>query len=154
MILGIDTSCYTTSVALMDQESRLICDMRRLLAVEKAARGLRQSDAVYAHTQNLPQLLDNLLQQYPAEQITAIAVSNNPARKISLSGCFYLRIWRRPYLSCGIASTSAMLQPSGRAFGCSAVVRWTALAGTIYSSAFIRRHRRNTAGRALPTNYY
>ena len=78
MILGIDTSCYTTSVALMDQESRLICDMRRLLAVEKGARGLRQSDAVYAHTQNLPQLLDNLLQQYPAEQITAIAVSNKP----------------------------------------------------------------------------
>ena len=60
MILGIDTSCYTTSVALMDQESRLICDMRRLLAVEKGARGLRQSDAVYAHTHNLPHLLDNL----------------------------------------------------------------------------------------------
>ena len=78
MILGIDTSCYTTSVALMNQESRLTCDMRRLLAVEKGARGLRQSDAVYAHTQNLPQLLAELFCQHPAQQLTAIAVSAKP----------------------------------------------------------------------------
>lgn len=78
MILGIDTSCYTTSVALMDQQGRLISDMRRLLSVEHGARGLRQSDAVYAHNQNLPQLLAELFREHSAKQLKAIAVSCRP----------------------------------------------------------------------------
>lgn len=78
MILGIDTSCYTTSVAIMDNQSRLICDMRRLLSVAKGERGLRQSDALYAHTQNLPQLIPEAFAQCPAQQLEAIAVSLRP----------------------------------------------------------------------------
>jgi len=78
MILSIDTSCYTTSVAIMDLEGRLICDVRRPLPVEKGCRGLRQSDAVYAHTRNLPYVLEEALGQCPAERLTAIAVSTRP----------------------------------------------------------------------------
>ena len=33
MIIGIDTSCYTTSVAIVDEAGRLLAEGRRLLSV-------------------------------------------------------------------------------------------------------------------------
>lgn len=78
MILAIDTSCYTTSLALMDSKSRLIADIRRLLRVEKGARGLRQSEALYAHNQNLPPMLEELFSSHTAAELTGIAVSSRP----------------------------------------------------------------------------
>ena len=78
MILGIDTSCYTTSIAIMDEQGRLMCDLRRLLAVEKGQRGLRQSDALYAHVQNLPHLAEEAFSAVPADRLTGIAVSARP----------------------------------------------------------------------------
>lgn len=78
MILGIDTSCYTTSVAIMDMEGRLIRDARRPLPVAKGGLGLRQSEAVFAHNRHLPEMLGDAFGQYPAGQLTAIAVSTRP----------------------------------------------------------------------------
>lgn len=78
MILGIDTSCYTTSVAIMDMEGRLICDARRPLTVEKGGVGLRQSEAVFAHNRNLPEALAEAFGRCPAAQLSAIAVSSRP----------------------------------------------------------------------------
>jgi len=46
--LGIDTSCYTTSVAIVCG-GQVICDNRMMLPVPKGSRGLRQSDAVFNH---------------------------------------------------------------------------------------------------------
>ena len=48
LALGLDTSCYTTSAALCapGQEPR---QERRLLPVAAGERGLRQSEAVFAH---------------------------------------------------------------------------------------------------------
>ncbi len=57
-ILGIDTSCYTTSLALIDPRGGIALDRRILLAVKPGARGLRQSEAVFQHLQNLPKLLE------------------------------------------------------------------------------------------------
>jgi N6-L-threonylcarbamoyladenine synthase len=57
VIIGIDTSCYTTSLAVVDSAGRIDLDSRKLLRVEPGAKGLRQSDAVFQHVQNLPQLL-------------------------------------------------------------------------------------------------
>ena len=51
--LGLDTSNYTTSAARYDG-SRVTDNRRRLLPVPEGARGLRQSDAVFSHTVNLP----------------------------------------------------------------------------------------------------
>ncbi len=57
--LGIDTSCYTTSVALADDRG-LLRSERRLLPVRAGDAGLRQSDAVFLHIKQLPELMEKL----------------------------------------------------------------------------------------------
>ncbi len=56
LALGIDTSCYTTSVALMGEDGALVADERRLLAVKPGGRGLSQSEMIFQHTRHLPEL--------------------------------------------------------------------------------------------------
>jgi len=56
LVLGIDTSCYTTSVALLAEDGALVADERRPLAVKAGSRGLAQSERVYQHTRALPEL--------------------------------------------------------------------------------------------------
>ena len=46
--LGIDTSNYTTSVALIDEINNILVDLRRVLKVKKGQRGLRQQEAVFS----------------------------------------------------------------------------------------------------------
>lgn len=76
VFLGIDTSCYTTSVAAVDEAGRLVGSARRILCVPKGGRGLRQSEMVFAHTKNLPQLMCELnLAEY---QIVGIGASIRP----------------------------------------------------------------------------
>lgn len=58
--LGIDTSNYTTSVALVDENGKVTENRKILLEVAKGERGLRQSDAVFAHTKNLPAIIEGL----------------------------------------------------------------------------------------------
>lgn len=48
LVLGIDTSCYTTSAALMDGTGALLFDERRLLRVKEGRRGLSQSEMVFS----------------------------------------------------------------------------------------------------------
>lgn len=72
MFLGFDTSNYTTSVAVYD--GVCIQQKKKLLSVKHGERGLRQSDAVFQHTVNLPELID----QFEFESIQALAVSNRP----------------------------------------------------------------------------
>lgn len=71
--LGIDTSCYTTSCALADEQGRIVYDSRRLLTVPQGGRGLRQSEMVFEHIKNLPSV-------FPVGfcGITAVAVSARP----------------------------------------------------------------------------
>ena len=59
-VLGIDTSCYTTSAALVSG-GRIINSQRRLLEVDVGERGLRQSEGVFRHMRALPELLEELL---------------------------------------------------------------------------------------------
>ncbi|NLC53874.1 MAG: O-sialoglycoprotein endopeptidase [Firmicutes bacterium] len=56
--LGLDTSCYTTSLAITDAAGRILQDERRILTVEKGAKGLRQSEALFQHLKNLPDLVE------------------------------------------------------------------------------------------------
>jgi N6-L-threonylcarbamoyladenine synthase len=74
--LGIDTSNYTTSVALYDTESGEIRQRKRLLPVREGELGLRQSDAVFAHIKALPLLLEELLT--PPAALAAVGVSTKP----------------------------------------------------------------------------
>lgn len=59
-ILGIDTSNYTTSAALLDLETGEVHQEKQLLPVKAGEAGLRQSDAVFHHTRQLPELLERL----------------------------------------------------------------------------------------------
>lgn len=58
--VGIDTSNYTTSVALSDENGKILANLKRPLPVKEGERGLRQSDAVFAHIRNLPSLMEEL----------------------------------------------------------------------------------------------
>ena len=53
-ILGLDTSNYTTSAALLDLEHGTVQQAKQLLPVKAGEAGLRQSDAVFHHTRQLP----------------------------------------------------------------------------------------------------
>lgn len=75
--LGIDTSNYTTSVCLYDSDSGEVVSRRRLLPVKDGELGLRQSDAVFHHVQQLPGLFDSAFDGFK-DQITAIGVSSAP----------------------------------------------------------------------------
>lgn len=58
--LGIDTSNYTTSAAKYDPESSAVCHSRKLLPVKEGELGLRQSDALFHHVRQLPEVLEEL----------------------------------------------------------------------------------------------
>lgn len=85
MYLGFDTSNYTTSVALFDGEN--IVMQKKLLEVKQGERGLRQSDAVFQHTVNMPRLIENLKDSI--DDVAAVAVSNRPRNiECSYMPCF------------------------------------------------------------------
>ena len=75
--LGIDTSNYTTSVCLYDSDTGQVISKRKLLPVKEGERGLRQSDAVFHHVQQLPGLFEEAFDGY-SRQIKAIGVSYAP----------------------------------------------------------------------------
>lgn len=75
MIIGIDTSCYTTSVAIISDDGAVLSERRLVLQVKTGERGLRQSEAVFQHLQNLPRLVENCKADTP---IIAVAASTSP----------------------------------------------------------------------------
>jgi N6-L-threonylcarbamoyladenine synthase len=77
VVLGIDTSCYTTSVAIMDFAGNLLCDFRRILTVKAGGCGLAQSEMVFQHTRNLPELIEQI-KTMAGLQVVAVGVSDRP----------------------------------------------------------------------------
>ena len=77
IILGIDTSNYTTSTALYNTETNQIIQSKKLLPVKKGELGLRQSDAVFHHTKQLPMMMTKLFEDTD-EIPEAIGVSVRP----------------------------------------------------------------------------
>lgn len=75
--LGIDTSNYTTSAALYDADSGRILQKKMPLPVKAGALGLRQSDAVFAHTKQLGALLEALFSDL-RPQLSGVGVSARP----------------------------------------------------------------------------
>ena len=76
--LGIDTSNYTTSAAVFDSETGSIVHRKKLLPVAQGSLGLKQSDAVFAHVKQLPQILQELFFDLPPVSIAAVGVSARP----------------------------------------------------------------------------
>lgn len=78
LFLGIDTSNYTTSVAAFNSESGEMLQKKQLLPVKQGQLGLRQSDAVFHHTQQLHTLIEDISKQVDLSEISAVGVSTRP----------------------------------------------------------------------------
>lgn len=77
-VLGLDTSCYTTSCALVHVGSLKVNQVRKMLPVKHGQRGLRQSEAVFAHIRQLPEALEELMKAQPGTSIVAVCASEKP----------------------------------------------------------------------------
>ena len=101
--IGFDTSNYTTSIAFFDGTDGVNCS--RLLPVKPGELGLRQSDAVFSHTNSLPELSGRLFSHVKGNEIGAIAVSTRPrAVEGSYMPCFMVGYSHAKMLadSCGV----------------------------------------------------
>ena len=78
LYLGVDTSNYTTSVALYDGETGELRQQKKLLPVREGQLGLRQSDAVFHHTAQLHALFDELVRDVDTKSIAAVGASVKP----------------------------------------------------------------------------
>ena len=78
VVIGIDTSNYTTSYAIISVDGELVANLKRPLPVKAGERGLRQSDAVFAHVKNLPDLASEAKSYLEDCEIVAIGVSEKP----------------------------------------------------------------------------
>ncbi len=78
--LGLDTSNYTTSAAYCDAYTGDICQVKRLLPVKPGEMGLRQSDAVFHHVRQLPEMVEDLRAQCDGD-IAAVAASDRPQQR-------------------------------------------------------------------------
>ena len=76
--VGIDTSAYTTSLAVIDERDNIVLDLRKILQVGKGQKGLRQQEAVFQHLNNLPVLIEKMVEQINISQIKTISCSNKP----------------------------------------------------------------------------
>lgn len=76
--LAFDTSAYTTSVALVGSDGHVAYDGRIVLDVPVGQRGLRQSDALFQHVENLPILMEKMEPVLRSHPPTVIAASTSP----------------------------------------------------------------------------
>jgi len=95
--LGIDTSNYTTSAALYDSGGAEARHERKALPVKQGELGLRQSDAVFHHTVQLPEVVERLFAQCDlgTAGLCAVGVSERP------------RDVQGSYMPCFLAGVSA-----------------------------------------------
>ena len=104
LILGIDTSNYTTSVGIVDVEGALIANIKAPLPVKSGECGLRQSDAVFAHTKNLPHVMSQAREFLKEGELVAVGVSERPRNQ---EGSYM------PCFLCGVAAAESIGATSG-----------------------------------------
>ena len=76
--VGVDTSNYTTSIGIVDESGCVVANIKKLLPVGEGECGLRQSDAVFAHIKNLPDVLSFVDEKLAEREILAIGYSAKP----------------------------------------------------------------------------
>ncbi|MBE6636392.1 MAG: hypothetical protein E7618_01155 [Ruminococcaceae bacterium] len=99
IVLGIDTSNYTSSCAV-SQAGKILCNVREMLRVAEGERGLRQSDAVFQHTVNLPKVFSTI----GTQAFDAVGVSDRPR---DVEGSYM------PCFLSGVAVASALSATAG-----------------------------------------
>lgn len=76
--VGIDTSNYTTSIGIVDADGTVVANIKKLLPVAAGECGLRQSDAVFAHIKNLPEVLAAADEALAGCAVLAVGYSAKP----------------------------------------------------------------------------
>ena len=91
LFVGVDTSNYTTSLALCDARGELLANLKAPLLVRAGECGLRQSDAVFAHLKNAPELWEKLTTLTDGRCVGAVGYSAKPrGRNDSYMPCFFV----------------------------------------------------------------
>ena len=80
LYLGIDTSNYRTSAAVVDEDGLILSQKAVLLDVPEGKRGLRQSEAFFIHSNRLPEYIEELFGSIDPARIKAVGVSERPRR--------------------------------------------------------------------------
>lgn len=78
LYLGLDTSAYTTSLALVDGDENIVFESRIPLPVKEGSLGLRQSEAVFSHLLNMPRLWEAGNRLGGGRKLYAVAFSARP----------------------------------------------------------------------------
>lgn len=78
IIIGIDTSCYTTSIAAISLGKKVIFNEKIMLNVKEGNNGLRQSEAVFQHINNLGEISEKIKDISKKYNIKGICVSQKP----------------------------------------------------------------------------
>ena len=78
VVIGFDTSNYRTSAAAVTLDGEILVNHRELLPVPDGERGLRQSDAVFAHIRQLRNCEDAFRAALKDTRIVAAAASTKP----------------------------------------------------------------------------
>lgn len=99
VFLGIDTSNYTTSASCV-ADGKVLVNGKKPVFVKNGEKGVRQSDAVFSHVKNLPEVMNKLGKQ----NYSAIGVSAKPR---DVEGSYM------PCFLSGIAAASALATTLG-----------------------------------------
>ncbi len=78
IFVGFDSSNYTTSVALFNDESNEMISQKKLLPVENGEKGLMQSKALFEHIRQFPSLVETAFSSFSNQKIVAVGVSSKP----------------------------------------------------------------------------
>lgn len=76
--IGIDTSAYTTSIAIIDSDFNVVKNLKYMLKVENGKKGLRQQEAVFQHIMNLSKYIEEAFLDIDKSLIATISCSNKP----------------------------------------------------------------------------
>ncbi len=99
--IGIDTSNYTTSLAMAAEGKKI--NLKKLLTVKENERGVRQSEAVFMHTVNLPEMMEQLTALKCEGKIAAVGVSKRPRRvEGSYMPCFLAGVSAAASMACAL----------------------------------------------------
>ena len=78
IVIGIDTSCYTTSIAAISLNKDIILSEKIMLKVDKDSKGLRQSEGVFQHISNIGILSENISEKLKNYNIVGVCASEKP----------------------------------------------------------------------------
>lgn len=78
LFIGIDTSCYMTSLACLFDDK--VVQYRKSVEVKKGNCGLRQSEALFQHIKSLPVLFESFKKDFDVNdyEISCVSVSTKP----------------------------------------------------------------------------